>query len=405
MRPTARALLVGISLNGLGALRSLAAAGVKGAAADIQPGGPAAATRFGRKFRIRSFDGPELVEDLLAIRPAFAAPPVLILTRDETVGTVAEARAVLGDAYRFVLPATPALRQVGDKASFQALAERLGLPIARMVELRPTMSARAVSDRLGGLRFPAILKPTQNDPDYLRRFPKVHRVASAAQAEQVWATVREFVPGAVVQEWIGGGDDAVYFCLQYRSKQDTLSFTGRKTLQNPPLAGNTATCIPAPEAAAALEAMCDRLFAAADCRGLCALEFKRDPASGHFLLIEPTVGRLDRQAEIAPLNGVNLPLAAWRDALGLPLPAPRAQRPTAWRDPFGQQQALRAGGRDSIADLAPGITLRDAYVRPGDPGPWLSMLRAAARERVRRLLRPGFRRAALHSDADDPSIH
>ena len=46
------------------------------------------------------------------------------------------------------------------------------------------------------------------------------------------------------------------------------------------------------------------------------MEFKRDARTGEFLMIEPTVGRVDWQEEVATLNGVNIPLAAYLHEIG-----------------------------------------------------------------------------------------
>ena len=40
------------------------------------------------------------------------------------------------------------------------------------------------------------------------------------------------------------------------------------------------------------------------------IEFKRDGRTGEFLMIEPTVGRIDAQEEVATLHDANIPLAA-----------------------------------------------------------------------------------------------
>ncbi len=68
--------------------------------------------------------------------------------------------------------------------------------------------------------------------------------------------------------------------------------------------------------------MTTQFFQAAGVIGMASMEYKRDTRSGEFRMVEPTIGRTDYQEEVATLNGVNLPHAAWCSELGLPFPAP-----------------------------------------------------------------------------------
>ena len=52
-------------------------------------------------------------------------------------------------------------------------------------------------------------------------------------------------------------------------------------------------------------------------RGLGSMEYKRDPRDNKYYMIEPTVGRADLQSGIADINGLNIPLIAYFDILGL----------------------------------------------------------------------------------------
>src|SRR5262249_34249628 len=96
-------------------------------------------------------------------------------------------------------------------------------------------------------------------------------------------------------------------------------------------------------------------------QGLGSLEFKKDEISGRFLIVEPTVGRSDWQEEIATLNGVNLPLAAYRYEMGLP-PVSENTRNTAvvWRESYFRK-------KDS--SLPAGARITDGYWRASDPMP------------------------------------
>ena len=73
----AAAVVVGVEVNGLGVLRSLALGDVPLIAADANPRQPAMRTRHGRKLGLRALTGSELVEDLLALARSLDQRPVL----------------------------------------------------------------------------------------------------------------------------------------------------------------------------------------------------------------------------------------------------------------------------------------------------------------------------------------
>ena len=200
--PVAHAVVAGIDLNGLGVLRSLGRAGVPMVALDPDLNKPEAATRFGRKKRLRALSGPEFVADLLALRSEFDAAPVLLLTQEASVATVSRARDRLSGAYRFTMPSHALVAALMDKRCFQALAERHGCPIPRAVLL----SDAASLDMVETLRFPCVVKPTIKHAGYGTRFAKAYKVSAPDQVARLFSHMREIVAEIIVQEWIEGSD-------------------------------------------------------------------------------------------------------------------------------------------------------------------------------------------------------
>ncbi len=390
--PENHAIVAGIDLNGLGLLRALGRARVPVLALDTDLGKPAAATRFGEKVRVRALSGPDFVEDLLKLRDRFAADPVLLLTQEASVATVSAARARLAGAFRFTMPPHALMEDLLDKLRFQALAEHHGFPIPRAVRL--THSQR--SDAVEGLKFPCVLKPTTKHPEYAKHFAKAYKVGSAREVASLWSEMRAVVDEVIVQEWIEGSDSDVYFCLQYRAPQGgaRVSFVGRKMCQWPILVGGTASCIPAPEVSAKLAALTSAFFDAVGFVGVGSMEYKRDPRDRRFYMVEPTVGRTDYQEEIATLNGVNIPFAAYCGELGLPLPeSVEITPPRGWRDPIGYARARSAGAADPTAKVSPGVKMCDAYFRINDPMPYIALKRQAVHKKLLRLSRSVSRTA------------
>jgi predicted ATP-grasp superfamily ATP-dependent carboligase len=196
-------------------------------------------------------------------------------------------------------------------------------------------------------------------------------------AEQAVDLVRRILPvmaDVVVQEWTEGPDSNIFFCLQYLDKhgQANVSFTGRKIRSWPPQVGGTASCGPAPEAHEELSTLTTRFFRNAGVIGMAAMEYKRDSRSGEFRMVEPTIGRTDYQAEVATLNGANLPYAAWCAELDRPVPASAsAARPLAWRVRAEDDQSALAQHQRRGQGFEHVDGIRDALWRPSDPLPYL----------------------------------
>lgn len=380
------AIVVGLDLNGLGVARSLGGAGVSVIALETDLAKPACATRHVTLRQIGDISGPALVEALMRLGEELTDPAVLFLTQEASVFTVSRERERLQAVFRFSMPPDDVMRKLLDKLTFQTLAEGLGFAIPRAARL----TRGAAADAIEALRFPCILKPATKDPEYGKRFRKAYKVAGPKEALDLWREISQVIPEVIVQEWIDGGDADVYFCLQYRPPAGAAtSFVGRKLRQWPVLVGGTACCVPAPEAAEELTATTNRFFAAVGFTGLCSMEYKRDRRDGRYYMVEPTVGRTDYQEEIATLNGVNIPYAAYCGELGLPAPEAHARKPRGWRDAPADARARAA------TEFSPpaGVPIADALWRPGDPMPSLREFAGRIGHRLSPLLQPRTARA------------
>lgn len=380
------AMVLGAGLNGLGVIRSLARAGVPVIAVDDNMNRPAMRTRYGRKMQVRKLHGEALVEDLVGIARLFRERPVLFLTEEATVRTVSAHRDRLDPFYRLMLPAANVLDALMHKESFQRLASRHGFRVPESVRVVDDCGLKAAY----ALRYPVILKPGKKDAAYARSFRKAYRVENFEALCQLCRQIMPVLPDLIAQEWVDGSDADVYFCLQYVKPDGTpaASFSGRKIRSWPPAVGGTASCMPAPEAAAEIDAQTTRFFNAVGFTGMGSMEYKRHAKTGAFYLIEPTVARTDYQEEIATLNGVNIPLAAWLVQLGRECPPVAAVPPKIWResavDRYSaelQNQVCGRGPLDSGAKV-------DAWWRWYDPLPWLTLMQA-------RVLKAGRRRLSF----------
>jgi len=369
MTDTLCAVVVGAELNGLGVVRSLGCGGVPTIVVDTTYRRAAMWSRFSRPMIVDQLYGRKLVDGLLALQRGLGHRPALLLTDEMAVHTVSTHREELKRAYQFQLPSRDTVKILDNKARFHELAERHGLPVPRTI----VVSRASDLDRLCDFRFPVIVKPASRALVYLGRTPRLHVPADIEEARDLCRTLLQAVGELVVQEWIEGPVSNIYFCLFYRGddRARTVFFSGRKILSHPPRAGSTALCIAAPEVAGQLEPFTAAFIERCNYRGLGSLEFKWDRTRRIFVVIEPTVGRTDWQEEVATLSGVNIPLFAYRDLIGLPNSQPvRPAQPIAW-----QESWHRCRGRSALKTRLP---ICDGYWRVSDPMPSLAYYAAGA---------------------------
>lgn len=368
-----RALVVGDGLNALGVVRSLGAEGVPVSALSTRASAPPARSRFARFEPLPANHGEAFIDALLRVATNEIEPPILFLTEEASVRAVSQWRRRLAGRVRIRLPEPARLDALMHKAGFQHMAEALHAPIPRFVELRSALDL----PRASRLTFPCVLKPAAKHAGYATRFRKAYVVGGVEELARLYREIEPVCSNMVVQEWIEGDDGDIYFCLQYVSNPTdgpVASFTGRKIRAWPPRVGGTASCTAAPEVHDELSALTTRFFRDTGFVGMGSMEFKRDRRDGRFYMIEPTVARTDFQQEVATLNGVNLPYAAYCFELGLPLPRARAiTRSKIWREPLTDRWSAQIQGMADEAGFAIGEVI-DAYWRVDDPRPWLDFM-------------------------------
>jgi D-aspartate ligase len=371
------AVVVGADADGLGIARSLGRAGVPVIVLDTDVRRPGMHSRYARPFVVKALSGPGLIDGLLALRKSIDQNPLLFLTDDRQVRSVSEHRARWAGAFRIRLPEPDCVRQLLDKLTFQRLAERHGFPVPRAIGIHSEKDFVNFSE----IQFPAVIKPGNKEVFFGRKAPRAQRVASREEAETVCRLILEEAPDLIVQEWVEGSESDIYFCLQYRGDHGLTisSFTGRKLRCWPPQTGSTASCTAAPEAESELRRMTKAFFDKAQFVGMGSMEFKQDRRTGKFFMIEPTAGRTDWQEEVASMNGVNIPLAAYCYELGRTQPlAEEVRRPLTWTYPPSYVRSLvrSALGTESFRDRRPSAgRVKSPCWSSDDPVPLFFFLR------------------------------
>lgn len=369
------AIVLGVELNGVGVVRSLARAHIPVIAVDTDLKKPGMRTRYGRKFGVTSMHGEALVRELVQLGQSQPELPVLFITQEATVQTVSKYRRELEPYFRLTLPDSDCVGMLTDKDSFQRFAEHHQFCVPRTLNITDVQSLAAAEQ----FRYPVVLKPARRNSAYSRNFDKAYRVENFRDLTGLCRTILPVFSDLIVQEWVEGHDSDIYFCLQYvnRDGVPVISFVGRKIRSWPPQTGGTASCIAAPvETSKVLTQETTRFFRKAGFTGMGSMEYKRDSVTGEFYMIEPTVGRTDYQEEVATVNGVNIPCAAWQAETGCDASRQTqrlSQKPIVWRNTsIDRRSAELQGQRCGRGELDRGKRV-DGWWRWYDPMPALMM--------------------------------
>lgn len=247
---------------------------------------------------------------------------------DECVKILSDNRAKLPAACTLILPDTATVDLLLDKSQFFAWAEEHGYDFPATARVR---SFKEMEEAITAIAYPFLLKPLYRTTVWDREFPldKVFIVENEEQFRRLPKNLFEVASPMLLQQWIPGGDDGVYFCLvQYSCEGKLVNyFCGRKLMQWPPLGGSTAIAVS--DEMDETRDLTVAIFDAVKYQGLGSMEYKKDPRNGKFYIMEPTVGRNDFQSYIAVSGGVNLTRELCREMLGMVAEKPH-KKPSAW---------------------------------------------------------------------------
>jgi D-aspartate ligase len=302
-------------------VRPVGMAGVS-CAVVAPPGDPTRYSRFTRSIIewADAWKEPEvLVERLLHFGRSQPQRPVLFYQQDRELLLVSRFRERLAEAFRFVVPDPDLVEDLVDKARFQALAERLELPVPVSRRVAPAEGSTPAGL---GLSFPVIVKPITRRMEQwapLADHGKALRVDTAVELRELWPRLAATGLELLVQECVPGPETRIesYHVYVDGHGRTAGEFTGRKVRTYPAEFGmSTAVEITnAPDVAALGRELTERL----QLRGVAKLDFKRAP-DGQLRLLEvnPRFSLWHLPGAVA---GVNLPALVYADLTGLPRPA------------------------------------------------------------------------------------
>lgn len=380
---TVPVVVVGLCAHGLGLVRELSRSGVPVIALESNPSLAGNRTGCATVRRAVDINGPRLIAELDELAASLAPDirPVLMLTNDRMVQTVADAVDHVSKRYRLAWAhAAAQLTPLLSKSQIEARCQATGLnyPASRQIDTMAQLPAA-----LSELRLPVICKPVRP----LSAFKTL--VATQAQ-ELVRAHDRlsHCLP-LLVQEFIPGDDSTIHFGALLLDHGKILAhFEGRKLHSRP--MGHTTIGISEPNDE--VHALAKRFFEGLGLSGPVSLELKRTE-DGTFWVIEPTVGRTDFWAGLCAANGVPLAAMGYRAMTGMHSATPSQQSQVTWVNGARFPGALIWLLLHEPRKLIKGI--KGVYFDLADPGPFihsaaaiLSTLPYRALRKARKLLLP-----------------
>ena len=395
--PFERGTVPVLLLGGVNLVRTLGLAGIPVVVASSDASEPAFASRYCRATAVLPpLEHPRAVNRLIAIgerlRECAGRRVPLMCGSDDGLKLIYAHRARLSRHFLLLLNDVEVADSLLDKARFQALAARCGLPVPREFHWDAT-GELALADAAREILVKPKTKVDWHDSQLQGRlFTGGAKARIFANGEQAMAdpAVALFRDELQFQEYIPGNDRELWSFHGFAEEKGAVlaSFVGRKLRTDPPLTGESAFIELVEEAA--LEALGREVAAKLPLRGPFKMDFKRDPRDGRWLLLEVNA-RYNLWHYLGAWNGVNLMRVAYNYLVYQRRPEPMRARTTfRWislEADFRAYRVLRSRGELSTARWLASIVLSRNVCNVfalRDPGPWLRfwaqrMLRRANR--------------------------
>lgn len=322
------AVVIGGDYQGLGIIRSLGRRGVPVCVVDDER----SIGRFSRytthAVRVADLHRPdETVRALLGIGRRLGLEGwVLYPTREETVAALSVFRSVLAEVFRVPTAEWNAVRWAWDKRNTYELAARVGVPAPRTWYPRDADDLSAVD-----IDPPYVIKPAIKEEFLRATKAKAWRADSRAELQARVAQATALVgPGAVmVQELIPGDGRGQFACCGFaKDGRLVASMVVRRRRQHPPEFGRASTFVETVDMPP-LEQLSAEVLRGIGYSGLVELEYKRDPRTGQFKLLDINA-RTWGYHTLGAAAGIDFPYLQFADQLGEPVAAQRARIGVRW---------------------------------------------------------------------------
>ncbi len=315
------AIVLNLSYTGLGIARSLHGEGIKVLGLGSKKWAPGNYSRF-VDFILSpdSQEEPEaLCEFLVELAQKTGLRGIIFPTRDHDIIFLRENHKFLDSCYIFSQPGAENLDAILDKWKLYNAALSCGIESPRTALIESLEQATKLSSEIA---YPAVLKPVLA-ADWRKKgiweaVGQTKAIVAQNKNDMVQAYSRfcHLQSRVLIQEYIEGEDSDIFTFCSYKDRKGEIlaHFNTQKILQRPPKLGTgiVVKSVSKPE----LESPSRKLLTFLNFYGVSEIEYKRDPRTGKYYLIEINPRFWD-QHRLGLCRGVNLPLIAYRDLAGM----------------------------------------------------------------------------------------
>jgi D-aspartate ligase len=303
---------------------------------------------------------------------------------DDGLEMIARNRAALVEwGYSPVEADDEVLLAMLDKDRTYELSRKAGVPTPRTVTVRTREEAQQAADEFA---FPCALKPLSSH-EFAMHFGILKKVLLVNDRDELMEAFEQSLAVGLemlVTDIVPGGDDQYFSYYSYIDDrgEPLYHFCKRKLRQWPVHFGLTTYHLTIWDPHVAELGL--KFFQGVGLRGVGNVEFKLDPRDGEYKIIECN-HRFTAASELVRYAGIDMPLIAYRRAVGLPVEPVRGYKVGArmWH-PIEDARALREyreEGTLTAGEWARSLLHRQHFplLSLEDPGPSLSALSLRAR--------------------------
>lgn len=322
-----------VLLGGLNVARATGLAGIPVIVAASDPECPVFASRFCHApVHLPPLDKPAAAVDRLLrlgerLGATLGRPVPLFYGDDDYLNLILQNRGRLAQHYRFIVNDPAVADALIDKERFDAFTRERGLPVPHTVEW----------DELAGMSGPVLVKPKlklafEASPIFVRLLGRAGKARVFASPQEVLADplARALRDELLFQEYIPGDDRQIWSFHGYADENSRVLtwFTGRKIRTYPALTGMSTYLQLEPHDE--LAAIGHQIVARTPLKGVFKIDFKQDPRTGRFLMLEVNA-RFNLWHYLGAVNGVNVPRVAYDYLLYGMRPPAAASPPSRYR--------------------------------------------------------------------------
>jgi predicted ATP-grasp superfamily ATP-dependent carboligase len=324
------AVIVGGDYQGLGIVRSLGRHGVPVCVIDDESSISRYSRYCNRFVRLASLrDQDATVESVIKVGKELGLNGwVLYPTREEHVAAFSRHRSELSEIYRVPTPQWDVVRWAWDKRNTYRLAQELSIP----TPITRYLTATDKLSELEGLTPPFVIKPAIKEHFVYATKAKAWCANDHGELKKLFEKAAEIVgdPGEViVQEVIpGSGTQQFSYCAFFVRGQAVGKMVARRSRQHPLQFGRSSTYVETVDIPL-IEELSERFLKAIDYYGLVEVEYKLDPRTSQYKLLDVNA-RTWGYHSVGPPAGVDFSYMLYSDQVGLPVRPCKSHSGVCW---------------------------------------------------------------------------